>query len=269
TPPSSLARCSVCGRELPRDEMFGVEPDLLCPTCAEGVRKRTAPHATGRLVNAIRSDRAPATVAVVAVCGLLFLAEYVAYGGNPARFPAWLWLLQPYGPTGNIGTGQAWRLLTSALLHGGWLHIIFNVWWILALGRAMEMGRGTPAFLSLFVGSALFSTAAQWYFGAAPGVGLSGVLYALAAYLWMRRGRDPLAQAIMTPYTTRLLGAWFVICILIPSMNIANWAHGGGIAWGLAAGWASTQRRPAPWHALLWAATLAAVLFVSTGHELH
>ena len=66
-----------------------------------------------------------------------------------------------------------------------------------------------------------------------------------------------------------MLGMWFVICILIPSLNVANWAHGGGLLWGLAAGWASTQAKPWSWYAALGAVTIAAGYWVSAGHIAH
>ncbi len=53
--------------------------------------------------------------------------------------PDWLWLLYlPAPDRATSGSGQAWRLVTSALLHGGWLHILFNAMWIWSLGRAIE-----------------------------------------------------------------------------------------------------------------------------------
>ena len=190
---------------------------------------------------------------------------------------------QPLGSDGQHRHRPGLAAAESALLHGGWLHIIFNSIWIWALGRAVESTRRSLFFGLVFVGSAVFSSTLQWYFVARPvyafsatevlwaggGVGLSGVLYALAGFLWMRRRVDAVAASVMNPYTARMLGMWFVICILIPSLNVANWAHGGGLAWGLAAGWASTQQKPVPWYVALGAATIAAAWWVSTGHIAH
>jgi GlpG protein len=246
--------------------MFGAAPDLLCQDCRDGVERRTAPTAVGRIVTSFVGRATPVTVTLLAVSAILFFCVHIWYVPPDRHPPKWLWLLAPYGPTGSIATGQAWRLITCTLLHGGWLHVIFNLLWFWALGRATEALRGSLVFALMFVGSAMFSSAAQLYFHAA-GIGLSGVLYALAGFLWMRRKVDALAADVMNPNNARMLGAWFVICIVITEWNIGNWAHGGGLAWGLAAGWASLQRVRLPWYAVLGLVTVAAAVVVSTGQR--
>ena len=42
-----------------------------------------------------------------------------------------------------VGRGQVWRLVTPIFLHCGWMHIIFNLYWLYFLGGGME-GGGTP-----------------------------------------------------------------------------------------------------------------------------
>ncbi len=258
-----VARCSACGREAPREEMFGLEPDLLCDRCAQRVRERLRPSAPGRLANVFAGGPTPVTAILLGAAIALFAIQNLE---NPV--PRWLGLLLPYGRTGDIATGQAWRLVSSALLHGGFLHILFDGMWFWALGRAVEGTRGSGAFLWIFVASATFSSAAQWYALPGGGIGLSGVLYALAGYLWMRRRVDAVAASAMNPSTARMLGAWLVICFVLP-MNIGNWAHTGGLAWGLGAGWLSHQRPAVRWPgtAVLALATLAAAYWVSTGHS--
>ena len=66
----------------------------------------------------------------------------------------------------------------------------------------------------------------------------------------------------------RFLAFWFVLCIALTAtgtMAIANWAHGGGALFGLAAGWISTQQRPWPWRILLGVATAGLVAAVHFG----
>jgi GlpG protein len=259
-------RCSLCGAEGPREQMFGAPPDLLCEPCATSLRNRLQPSATGRLLSNAVVGSTPATWAVAGIAVLLYVATHVLWKGDAKRFPEWIWHFLPASPTGSISTGQAWRLVTTAFLHGGLLHVLFNVIWIVALGRAVEATRGTLAFLAIFVLSSAFASSLQWYFSKG-GIGLSGVLYALAGWLWTRRGVDAVAAALMNPQTSRMLGAWFVICILVPALGVANWAHGGGLAFGLATGWSSTTKRPWIGYLAATAATLAAAWWVSTGHR--
>lgn len=262
-----IAICSKCGAKASRDDMFGIEPELLCEKCATGVRERTRPVAAGRMASAFGGKPTPVTAFLLGLTAAIFVAQYILYKNNREVFPQWLWLLLPAGPTGHVLAGDWWRLITSALIHGGWLHVIFNCLWIWSLGRGVESTRGSARFLLIFLGSAAFASAAQLYLGKGVGIGLSGVLYALAGYLWMRRKEDGVAATVMNPNTSRMLGMWFVICWVLP-MGIANWAHAGGLVWGLAAGWISTQEKPGIYagYAILAAWTIAASWYVTTGH---
>jgi membrane associated rhomboid family serine protease len=270
-PETTLARCSKCGKEAPRGEMFGLEPDLLCDACAHQVRKRTAPKAVGRLANAFVGRPTPLTVLFLGVAAGLFLLTHVVWRSTPPdQIPEWFWLITPGVRAGKLPAGEWWRLITVAFLHGGWIHILFNGLWIWSLGRAVEGTRGSLRYLLIFLGSAAFASAAQIYFSKAGGIGLSGVLYALAGYLWLRRREDAVAASVMNPSTSRLLGTWFVLCWFLP-LNIGNWAHAGGLVWGLAAGWISLQEEKGTriaGAAALLAATVAASWWVTSGHIL-
>ena len=47
--------------------------------------------------------------------------------------------------------GEWWRLLTGAFLHGGWLHIAFNMYVLFALGPTLERILGHGRFLLLYL----------------------------------------------------------------------------------------------------------------------
>jgi membrane associated rhomboid family serine protease len=42
-------------------------------------------------------------------------------------------------------------MLTDMFLHGGWMHLIFNMWFLWIFGPAMEARFGRPGFLALYV----------------------------------------------------------------------------------------------------------------------
>lgn len=268
----------MCGAEGPRDDMFGAEPHLLCEACSDRVRQRMAPSPTGRLVTAFGGP-APLTVAILVTAGVLFLAS----GGMRSDPSTWtqigksLMMVEATPALVHDGrvvsyrvvtaADQPWRLLTSAFLHIGFLHILFNAWWIWDLGRAIEGRRKSLALALLVVGSAVTASALQWLFSG-PGVGLSGVVYALAGWLFTQRRRDPAAAAIMNPGTTRLLIAWLVLGVILSETGafpIGNWAHGGGLAWGLAAGFAANARWRIPLWIVLGLVTAGLVVAVHSG----
>lgn len=56
-----------------------------------------------------------------------------------------------------IKSGQVWRLVSSALLHVGTLHIVSNVIAVLIVGYAVESQLGTAKTLVCYVGSAFIS----------------------------------------------------------------------------------------------------------------
>ena len=237
------ARCSVCGAEGRRDDMFGAEPQLLCEKCADKVRTRTAPKATGRLVSTVVSGSVPVTIAVLAIAAVLFLL------GRERTFPL-LGMIKPTDDPRIIELAvlrEPWRLLTSAFLHGGIFHILFNSYAMWFFSRVVEMRWGSPAVLAVIVCTAVGGGAAAWIFSWYA-VGLSGALFGLAAFVFAQRKVDQFAGAVMNPYMTRQLVAWLVICIVLSelgSWRISNWGHGGGLAFGLILGYA--WRLPHRW----------------------
>ena len=100
----------------------------------------------------------------------------------------------------DICAGQVWRLITPAFMHGGWLHILFNMMWMVDLGRRIEPIKGSARFIGLVLGIAVISNVAQasWYAispwevetGNGPAhfeyfLGMSGVVSGLFGYAWM------------------------------------------------------------------------------------
>jgi GlpG protein len=268
--PDPLRECSVCGASGPRSEMFGVEPDLLCARCASRVRRRMQVHLRPR-----GPMRAPVvTAGIVGLAAVLFLLDHVVYPNPTLRAgvgPAWwqtLYLNLQMGP--RVWDGDVWTALGAAFLHGGWIHVIFDVWWIWELGRATEVGFGHVALILLVVGGAMVASGAEWLAGGS-GIGLSGVVYALAFFLWVHHKTNAQAAAVMNRRTINILVVWFFLCIVLTAMgiwNIANWAHGGGALWGWAAGQAllhARRRILVPLMALATVAFVAALPFVTFG----
>jgi membrane associated rhomboid family serine protease len=254
--------CSGCGRPQPRGEMFGVAPDLLCQSCRDGLSKRM--HVRFRPASVYR--RPLVTFAVVGLAAVIYLFDHWIFKRAPMGGPLgpeWWRSLWESGHAGEaIWAGHVHSLLTCAFFHGFFLHIFFNAWWVLALGRAVESGFGHWQMLVLVVGGAVAASAAEWI-AQGSGEGLSGVVYALAFFLYVHRKTNPAAAMVMNQRTINYLLMWFVLCIVLTQMgswNVANWAHGGGALWGWAAGHASLHAKRRLWVPLLGVATVLLVV---------
>ena len=97
-----IATCTSCGTELPRSEMFGLEPDLQCPDCAQQIRVRTFV----RFRPLGKEYKPVVTVASLLICVLLFLAFQQIKNSGAERFPAWYAALLQ---NGFIWSGELWR----------------------------------------------------------------------------------------------------------------------------------------------------------------
>lgn len=141
------------------------------------------------------------------------------------------------GELREVMTGEVWRLFTPALLHGGWIHLFFNMWWLLDLGSMIEGRQSSRNLLALILVTGILSNLAQWKFEGPDFLGMSGVVYGLLGYIWMKGKYDPSSGLFLHPQIVLMMLIWFFACWfrLIPS--IANYAHTGGLvvgmAWGL------------------------------------
>lgn len=139
---------------------------------------------------------------------------------------------------GDVMSGQVWRLVTPILLHFTIFHLIFNLWWLWSLGSALERGEGTLRYGLMLLVFALASNLVQYvatfmpYFG-----GLSGVVYGLFGYLWMRGRFEPASRYTLPGSTVLLMLAWYVICFTGLVGAVANGAHTGGLVGGMAWGY--------------------------------
>lgn len=132
--------------------------------------------------------------------------------------------------------GEWWRLFTPAIVHFGLLHIVFNMLWLKSLGSIIEFTRGKVFFLSLVFASAIFSNILQFWFKGPLFGGMSGVVYALLGFLWMAKEFNPNEEFSLPKQDVMMMIGWFVLCLTGLMGPIANFAHAGGLAIGMAAG---------------------------------
>jgi GlpG protein len=157
--------------------------------------------------------------------------------------------------------GEIWRLVTPIFMHVTILHLIFNMCWLYALGGAIERRRGALRYVSLVLVLAVLSNLTQYFLGhptwdgstlrlvLQPNfAGMSGVVYGLFGYIWMKARFQPELGLGMHPNTITFMMLWFFLCMtpwirfLIPQ-GVANGGHAGGLIAGMLIGYAPTL-----WH---------------------
>jgi GlpG protein len=209
------------------------------------------------------STMGPVTRGLLIVCIGLFLLNWFAYQGRPFSplsnalyFSEWY--VADDGRLANRGLapifeGQVWRLITPTLLHGGILHLFFNMYMLSMLGGAVERRRRVGEYVALLLVAAVFSDIAQFFLPDVftvptargpdrPFVGMSGVIYALFGYAWMRGKYDPASGLQLHPQTVIILMAWLVVCAFNLLGPIANTAHVAGLLAGIGFSFASMAR---------------------------
>lgn len=149
-----------------------------------------------------------------------------------------------------MATGEIWRLLTPIFLHYGPTHLAFDMIMLFAFGSQIEVRRGPWKYLAMVVVIAVLSNLGQYYLGSlslkagvgwefAPNPhfgGMSGVVYGLFGYVWMKGRFQPELGLFAHPNTVLIMIGWFVLCVAGVIPHVANVAHGVGLVAGMAIG---------------------------------
>ncbi len=155
----------------------------------------------------------------------------------------------------SIRRGQVWRLITPIFIHLGVIHLLFNMYWLFQLGGLIEDQCGTVFLGFLVVAVAIFSNFFQGVVpvdvgGASPGFlgelllngfgGMSGVIYGLFGYIWMKMIFDPGKRLNLPQSTIFILLAWLLFCMTPLATQyvgpVGNWAHAVGLVVGIVVG---------------------------------
>lgn len=187
------------------------------------------------------------TAACVALYVLALLFDPNALAGRGALNP--LSALSLFSPTdealwrlGAAGAipwraGRWWTLLTATYLHGGLLHILFNLLWVRQLAPAVSELYGPARVATIFTVAGVAGFAASTLAGTLLTVGASGAVFGLlgAMVAYGHRRGGAFGSMILRQY-----GQWAAILFLfglLPGTRIDNWAHAGGFVGGFAMGW--------------------------------
>ncbi|ECB5906881.1 rhomboid family intramembrane serine protease GlpG [Salmonella enterica subsp. enterica serovar Virchow] len=181
----------------------------------------------------LRERAGPVTWIVMLACVLVYIAMSLI--GDQTVM---VWLAWPFDPVLKF---EVWRYFTHIFMHFSLMHILFNLLWWWYLGGAVEKRLGSGKLIVITVISALLSGYVQQKFSGPWFGGLSGVVYALMGYVWLRGERDPqsgiyLQRGLIIFALLWIVAGWFDWF----GMSMANGAHIAGLIVGLAMAFVDT-----------------------------
>jgi membrane associated rhomboid family serine protease len=156
----------------------------------------------------------------------------------------------------DLAVADFFPFFSMMFLHGGWLHLILNMWTLWLFGPTIEDRLGHGRYLAFYLVCGLAASVAHVFFNPTsivPALGASG---AIAGILGSYMRLFPTARVVvLVPilfiplffevYAFVFIGLWFLVqvlqsimAILLPaaSGDVAWWAHVGGFIAGFALG---------------------------------
>lgn len=196
---SAGVRCVRCDRPICPDCMVPASVGFQCPECVRDANRTLRQPVTrfgGRTVAG-----SPVTLSLIAINVAVFVVTSATgglggllsgrTGANGSIYDKFA-LIPPA-----VAHGEWWRLISSAFLHYGLLHIVFNMTALLFIGPAVEAALGRWRYVSLYalsgIGGSLLTVAlaapASQSAGASGAIfGLFGALYVLQRRVGQRAG---------------------------------------------------------------------------------
>jgi rhomboid protease GluP len=247
---SNAASCRHCGLLRPGDRWRRNLPGVLQPHPDDVVRDIVYLNAFFYLLS------------------LLLFPAGTGISGNPFR------LLSPsseslllLGATGTVaieGMGRWWSIVSANYLHGGVLHIVFNMMALSQIGPLVIREYGASRMVALYTLGGVFGYVVSYAAHVPLTLGASGAVCSLiGSTLYYGRSRGgAYGHAVFQGVWGWALGI-FLFGFLVPGIN--NWAHGGGMAAGFLLGAAlgyQEKGRENAWHRALATVCVLATLAV-------
>jgi rhomboid protease GluP len=131
--------------------------------------------------------------------------------------------------------GEYWRLLTVALVHGGFLHLALNMYGLYIVGPLVEALYGRVHFVVFYLIAAAGGSLASYITSPVPSVGASGAIFGLFGLLFVSTYLHKPAIGRQARALTAQIGMLIVINLafgFLLSGTIDNAAHVGGLLSG-------------------------------------
>ena len=228
--------CPHCSKLISADERS-------CPHCGvsrPGARWKNLPITRGLLQsNQLIKTIIYANVGMYLI-SLLMNPTRMGLSANPFMFlsPSNGALLL-LGSTGTIPIDQGhrwWTLVSANYLHGGILHIVFNMIALYQIGPLVLREYGANRLIGLYTLGGIFGFLVSYFAGVRFTLGASAAVCSLiGASLYYGKSRGgAYGQAIYKQISGWVL-VLFIFGFLVPGIN--NWGHGGGIVGGIILGY--------------------------------
>lgn len=138
---------------------------------------------------------------------------------------------------------ESWRLVTACFLHIGWIHLFWNTYAMFGWCRHAEEEFGTVRFLLAYLMTGIGASAVSVMGHRTVSAGASGAGFGMIGVALMIAYRrlgswDLFFGDAYVLYILKSMGLWFVLGIFLIRMD--NFAHAGGLLFGLMAGFAMT-----------------------------
>ena len=228
--------CSSCGRPICPDCMTPTSVGMRCPECArERTKVKTASQVRAR-AGIAGTGRYSMTQILIAVNVIIFVVETAsgtALGGAGTSIGSVFRHFALDGPDIHV-QHQYYRLVTGGFLHDGLLHILFNMWFLYAVGPALERAIGRWNFLAIYLASLFAGSFGSLLFQPHNyTIGASGALFGLLGALIVIANRRGISIWQSGLGVTLLINVVFSLSIA----GISIGGHIGGLVGGAICGW--------------------------------
>lgn len=136
-----------------------------------------------------------------------------------------------------FGLRDFFNMISPILLHGGYVHLAFNMLWFWEFGKRIEAVQSSWVLLAIVILIALVSNTAQYLLGGGNNfVGMSGVVYGQLAWIWMWQIINP-QRGLGLPMGLIIIMVISLVLLTMADLSmIANEAHIAGLLCGMVLG---------------------------------
>ncbi|MFA5246690.1 MAG: rhomboid family intramembrane serine protease [Candidatus Micrarchaeia archaeon] len=174
---------------------------------------------------------------LIAACAIMFVLQLAA----PSNANGLDWVTDTFAITPALALSQPWTFITAAFLHGGYMHLLFNMMALFFFGPYLEYKIGGKRFLLLYFAAAIIGNIGYVLISPNPwasGLGASGAIYGVMGALAILEPNLEVYLFFLTP-----LPLWMVMCgwtlfnlwgVLTSGTGIGYSAHLAGLLAGAA-----------------------------------